>query len=367
MASAAQIHSGGPKGAYFGQFCPALQKVLKKAQFDYRCAQSRGSLENIQRVRDNPTDIGFSQFDVFALESAKSGYARPLVAVRTDVARECLFLVTNDKTLTSFGSVSGNAYKLHFIMPPRGSGSAATFDFLRHVDPEGIGLAQNVTYATSVEDAIRQTLKASDNTVTLFVQFPDPDNFRFKLVDELGGHFVPVIDRSLLRQQIGGEKVYYAEDTEVIDSKLWKKGQKLITACTPLVIFTGSPEQFPAGQARLDQEDLIRTIKAAPRDDLRPKKGFFKRLWARTKSLSAEAVEKMMVASEKAREAAAPALEKAKEAGGRAWEKAKELGQKASEAAAPALEKAKEAGGRAWEKAKELGGKAMEKAKELTE
>jgi hypothetical protein len=41
------------------------------------------------------------------------------------------------------------------------------------------------------------------------VEFPDPENRRFKLVRVEGGHFVPIVDREVLRQQIGGHKVYF--------------------------------------------------------------------------------------------------------------------------------------------------------------
>ena len=41
--------------------------------------------------------------------------------------------------------------------------------------------------------------------MTLFVQFPDPTNARFKAITKQGGNIIPVIDRSILRQEADGE------------------------------------------------------------------------------------------------------------------------------------------------------------------
>ena len=47
---------------------------------------------------------------------------------------------------------------------------------------------------------------SADDTVSLFVQFADPDNERFELVRKLGGHLVPVIDRTILRQEVARQE-----------------------------------------------------------------------------------------------------------------------------------------------------------------
>ncbi len=323
-ALATKINTGGKGGAYHSKFCGALKKGLDKAHFNYECATSKGSADNINHVRNNPAQIGFSQFDVFALEVSRNVGTNPYHMIRSDIARECLFMVTKNTDLDNFGQVSARAKNTHFILPPRGSGSTATFDFLRQLDPEGLGLANNITYAKSTKEALKMALDTDDGSVALFVQFPDPNNERFKLVNKLGGHFVPVIDRNILRQQVGGKKIYYAQETGVSNRILWKKGDRVVTACTPLVLFTGTPGLLPAGQTRLDQEDLIQTVESMAITELLPKKGFLSSFWERTKSLSADGLEKILNISEKAREAAAPAIFKAKELGKSALDKAKE-------------------------------------------
>jgi len=347
FAQAGKIYTGGARGAYNGTFCGPLSKELSKAKFNFKCTLSLGSNENIQRVSQNPGDIGFAQFDVFTLHAAKQHPAQPFHVVRSDIARECVFMVTKNKNLLTFGDVAARAGELNFILPPQGSGSASTFDYLRQIDPDGLGRANNVSYAQSTDIALKKAVSGDENSVALFVQFPDPNNDRFKLIAKEKGLFIPVIDRNILRQQIDGQKIYFAQETEVSNGKFWKKGAKVTTSCTPMVIFTGNPRLMANGDAQLDHTDMINTINDMSADKLLPKQGFFKRAWSKTRALTADATEKMMDAAEKAREKAAPMMEKAKE-------KAMEMKDKA----APMMETAKE-------KARELGVKAMEKARDM--
>src|SRR5262249_33944777 len=166
---------------------------------------------------------------------------------------------------------------LRFILPPANSGSVGTFQFLRSIDADGLGKAKTVTHAASAEEAIRETLSA-DDTVTLFVEFADPEGEHFGLVGKLGGHIVPVTDRTILRQEVGGKKIYFAQETQVEESQWTKSGKKVVTACTPLVVFTGAPERVQGEQAKKDHEDLIRTVSALKSGSLVPEEPPFHRL-----------------------------------------------------------------------------------------
>jgi hypothetical protein len=364
-ASAVPVNTGGELGAYHSKFCPLLTKQLRKAEFNYRCTTSHGSRENIKRVTDAPRELAFSQLDVFAFENVMLGGQDLFSTIRTDIARECLFLVTKNKDFTNFGEISSIASELRFILPPQQSGNTGTFEYLQQIDPEGLGRAKNVAHVSSTDQALDDVLASEDPlAITIFVEFPDPDNARFKKIIAQNGHFVPVIDRNILRQEIAGQKIYFAEDTEIANPDWGKKGVTVVTACTPTVLFTGAPERLADGKERQDQKDLIKTIEAVPVDELRPHAGFFTKLWRGTKSLSAEALEQMLETSEKAREQAGPMMEKAKEMSRQALDKASEITEQAKEAAKPMMEQAKEMGRKAMEKAEELTDKASDRAKE---
>ena len=358
-AAASQINTGGEAGAYHKSFCPALSRELKVAQFDYACAPSAGTRENIERVLGNPRQLGYGQLDVFALESRQLNAEGALTIVRQDDVRECVFAVTRNKDITNYGELAANAARLRFIVPPAGSGSSGTFQFLRAIDADGLGRAKSVTNAATTEDAIREALSA-DDTVSLFVQFADPDSPRFELVRKLGGHVVPVIDRTILRQEVAGRKIYFAQETQVENAQWVKSARKVVTACTPLVVFTGTPETVSGDQAKKDQADLIRTVSAMKPGALLPEESLFQRLIKRTKELSAVSTEKLLEVTEEAREKAKPYTEKAMEAAKEASEQAKQAAERAGEAAKPYYDKSKEAAQKAYED-------AVRKAKELME
>jgi hypothetical protein len=361
-AAANQINTGGEAGAYHKSFCPALSAQLKLAQFDYACTPSAGTRENIERVLANPRQLGYGQLDAFALETRQLKAEAALTLVRQDDVRECVFAVTRNKDVSNYGELAANAGRLRFIMPPASSGSFGTFQFLRAIDADGLGKAKSVTNAASPEDAIREALSA-DDTVSLFVQFADPDSPRFELVRKLGGHVVPVIDRTILRQEVAGKKIYFAQETQVENAQWVKSGHKVVTACTPLVVFTGSPDTISGDQARKDHADLVRTVSALKSDSLLPEESLFQKLIKRTKELSAVSTEKMLEVTEQAREKAKPYTEKAMDAAKEASEQAKQAAERAGEAAKPYYDKSKEAAQKAYDDALKMGKGLMDKSK----
>jgi hypothetical protein len=361
-AGANQINTGASGGAYDASFCPVLSQQLKLAQFDYRCVPSAGTRENMERVLADPRQLGYGQLDVFALASRQTNASAALVLVRQDDVRECLFAVTRNKDIANWGELAANAGRLRFILPPPNSGSVGTFQFLRSIDTDGLGKVNSITHAASAEEAIREALSA-DDTVSLFVEFADPEAEHFGLVGKLGGHIVPVIDRTILRQEVAGKKIYFAQETQVEEAQWTKSGKKVVTACTPLVVFTGAPDRVQGEQARKDHEDLIRTVSALQSGSLLPEESLFQRLFKRTKELSATGAEKMLEATEQAREKAKPYTEKAMDAAKEATEQAKQAAERAGEAAKPYYDKGKEAAQKAYEDAVRIAKELMDKSK----
>jgi hypothetical protein len=343
-AHANQINTGDTVGAYHSTFCPAVEAQLGRAKFEHKCTTSAGTLDNMRRVVVDPRQLGYGQLDVFALEAPGLGGAQTFSRVRLDDVRECVFAVTKNREVTNWGEVAANAGKLRFIVGPKESGSAGTLRFLQKIDADGVGKARASVNAGDTDEAIDLALSA-DDTVALIVQFPDPDNARFKKIQDGGGHIVPVIDRAILRQQLDGQKVYFAQETQVANAKWLKGGQKVVTACTPLVLFTGAVDKVSGDKARQDHKDMIATLQALKPDALMPQENMLTKIWKKTRELSGSSVEKMVVLSEQAREKAKPMMDKA------------------IDATKPALDKAKELGGQAMEKAKEATKDMMEKGK----
>jgi hypothetical protein len=344
-ARAGQVNTGDPVGAYHADFCPLLSAQLRLAQLDYPCAASSGTRENLGRVAADPRQLGYGHLDVFLLEG-RLGDTPPLTLVRQDDVRVCLYAITRNRQVAGWREIAAQAGSLRFVLPPEASDSATTFGFLRAIDPEALGRAQSVTYTASEVAAIGQAL-ASEDAVSFLVHLPDPDGAPFALVRRLGGRVLPVIDRAILRQAIDDRKIYFPQEVEVESATWTRSARKLVTACTPLVVFTGAPERIAGHPERKDHEDLIRTAAALKAGQLMPEASMLGHALKRTKELSASGTERMLDLAEGVRLKAKPYTDKAVEAAREVGDRARRMAGHAGEAAQKAYERAVRLG-REW-------------------
>ena len=307
-AIAAQINTGGDTGAYHTSFCPNLVKQLESVGTPSECLTSDGTGDNLRRVARNPDEIGFGQLDVYALEAEKLGGSRTFEMIRSDDARECVFAVTRNRRYTNYGEIAVNADQLRFVLPPKSSGSAKTFEFLSKIDGEGLGRARNVINASDTDEAIQLAL-SDENSVAFFVQFPDPTNQRFRKIRQLKGHIVPVIDSIILRQKIDGQNVYFAQETSISQLR-WLNFGKVITVCTPLVMFTGAARRVTGEQNRRAHRQLVLNIRAMRTEELIPETSPIAKVVKTTRRLTARARYHFQELSLNARERARPFLDR---------------------------------------------------------
>ena len=140
--------------------------------------------------------------------------------------------------------------------------------------PYGIGRSEKVLHAANTDEAIRIALN-SEATVAVFVQFPDPNNPRFKLAREKDGHIIPVLDRKILDQKVDGVPVYFAQKTQVKNASWLSSGTKVVTACTPLVVFTGTTHASANETDWEHHERMSQLLEGLRGDQLMPKAGLF--------------------------------------------------------------------------------------------
>lgn len=300
------INTGGPSGAYHGTFCPPIPVVLSNAYFQgYKCTTSAGTVDNITRVLNSPTNIGFAQLDVYAREAAQ----RPeefnrLSVIRTDVACEGLWMVTKNPDL-DFGKVLGLARRIQWVLPAKTSGSTASFNYLRSIDPEGLGRISesNITYAKDATEVLNRVAHSTQGEVGFFVQFADPRNANIKLIVEKDLRVIPVISREILRAKVDDQAVYQAQEFSLTQGGVFSKGKTVTTSCTPVALFTGSPKAFTDRNAQDDAKELVDRLKAVPREKMLPQDSFMATLLKGTRSLSAAALEQMVAGVEAAKKA----------------------------------------------------------------
>lgn len=310
------INTGGPQGAYHTLFCPPFPPALARVYFNgYACTTSRGTLENITRALEAPGAIGFAQLDVYSREAARRpAEFQRLTVIRRDIACEGLWMITRNDRLATLGDVQGLARRINFILPPRESGSTASFSYLREIDPEGLGRIQeaNIRYGRDATDVIEQVAASTDGAVGFFVQFADPTNANIKLLVERNLHVVPVVSRELLRARVDNEAVYQVQEFALSEGGVFGIGgrsRNATTACTPVAVFTATPDVMPAGSARDDQRDLIQRLREVPSAQLLPQQSAIARLISGTRRLSQAGVDTMVTAAENARRLAERAVQ----------------------------------------------------------
>src|SRR5215470_20072944 len=247
-APSKSINTGGEKGAYHTLFCPPLPVALSNAYFHgYKCTPSKGTLENIDRVLKNPTNISFVQFDIHANETIKRAEEfKKLTVIRSDIACEGLWMVTKNPDLNNYGHVLALSRRIPFILPAQGSGSAASFAFLQAYDPDGLGRVPeaNKRYVTDATAVLNETASSTNGAVGFFVQFADPENANIKLMMEKDLKVIPVASRQVLHIKLNDRGIYQLQTFTLKAGGIFVNPTEATTACTAVAIITGTPEAF---------------------------------------------------------------------------------------------------------------------------
>jgi hypothetical protein len=218
-------------------------------------------------------------------------------------------MITKNTALTGFGDVLGQIRRIPFLIPGQNSGSAASFAFLQTNDPEGLGRvpASNVRYVADTTALINAIADSTDGAIGFFIQFPDPDNANIRLMAEKNLRIIPVVSREILRTRVNDAPVYEVQTFTLSGSGVFSRSRELTTACTPIALFTGTPEAVAArpagGVTPDDQRDMITRVRALPLTAFHPQESRLRRLMSGARRLSGQAVEEMSRAAESTRRA----------------------------------------------------------------
>lgn len=269
-AQAQRIHAGAVSGSYTNDFCPKVAEAVQREYFRHECVTSQGTSDNLRRVLGDPTSIGIGQLDVLAdFIEANPGQ---LTVVDPGIGLECLFTVARpDRNMTRLTALSPETA---MALPPEQSGSSASFRYLMSLEPDLSAL--RIRHHDDALDAVQSVIDGVSD-IAFFVQAANIDNPVFKAINEAGLSFIPVISQAILRREAAGIQVY--EPLEVaVTRTLFGFGppRRIVTTCTPVVLFTGNPALFPAGSnARTDQETLVRILTTVEQPDISDGMSFF--------------------------------------------------------------------------------------------
>jgi hypothetical protein len=299
-AGADVLLTGGKSGAYYNDIGPRVHEVLQKALFRYPLEEGKGSAGNFMAIVDNPMVVGLGQADVYAMMNGEN--PGKVIAIPTGV-RECLFAVTANEGIAGanegdgWGNMMSLARRMRVALPSEQSGSAKTFHFIQSINDK-LAAADNIVYQQSTDDAVK-AVKQGDADVAFFVQMPDTSNPLFKLIKENELGWIGVGDRTMLRQEFGGDKVYAVESVPV--EQTWGgfgTPKSIITTCTQVVVMTGDPSREDAGDADSLKEQV--ELLTANAGQFEPQAGWYTSMVAKVQTVSGPAVDKMVETADKA-------------------------------------------------------------------
>lgn len=133
LADPAVITSGMTGGIYQSVYGANLAQVLKAKGHDVKLLDSKGSLENLQRLGSGEAQLGFSQLDAYAQYLKVGGKPLEIVA---SLGKECGFLVVKkDGKVTSEKDLR-RGKDATIAIGDEGSGSAIMWQFMTTLVPE---------------------------------------------------------------------------------------------------------------------------------------------------------------------------------------------------------------------------------------
>lgn len=313
-ASAAHAADPGPltvwgggeagKSVYTDVYVPHIIKTLENnalAGYAWGGATA-GTVENAQKVTDNPTNLAVGQLDILqglaGTQKADGSGPYAFTILSPNIGPECLYLVTKLPGYATFGDFLGNAWQATVATGSDLSGSFGTLQRLGAIYPAIADEAQ-IIHAGAASDIIAKVKSDPNVTHGFFVMRPDPQSKTFKEIADAKLTIIPVVD-------FGLEGKYDFLDLKVANGGLFSGPTTVTTACTSVALITGDPASA-ASQAMTprDQKRLkvtIERIGAITPDTLQPNISSWADMWDNLKSVAGDKAKDLMEASKAALE-----------------------------------------------------------------
>ncbi len=296
---------GNPKGSVYSKdYVPHVITVMDANRLTgyVRGGDTDGTLQNAELVTLNPTHLAVGQLDILR---QLNGQAIPgqgdkkyaFTILHQNIGPECLYIVTKEKTYTTFGHVRGNGFDLTILTGGPKSGSFGTWKILQSVFSDLTEVpVEHIGSADKIVDAVAERPAA----VGFFVMRPDPASETFTKIKSKGLNLVPVIDDAL------SGTYSYLQLKVATGGMFAAKPTFHTTACTSVALIAGDPKMVPETNKRVLQRvnATIARMKDVPAADLRPGLVSWKDMWDDMKEAGGEKVAELLESSRRALESA---------------------------------------------------------------
>ena len=233
-ADSATITGGASGGVYQAVYGANLAEVLKAKGHEVKLLESRGSLENLQRLGAGEAQLGFAQLDAYA-QYLKSG--GPPLEIVVSLGQECGYLVVKkDGKVTSEKDLR-RVKEAIIAIGEEGSGSAITWQYMTTLVPDYRNA--RIVYQGGTR-ALNQIGTPGGPDAFLFITAPD--HLEHKLIQAVNANkelrFVDMDKGGLDAKLPDNNKPIYEFGTVPVCSGSW--GCKVDTICTSSYLFASA-------------------------------------------------------------------------------------------------------------------------------
>lgn len=229
LADPATIAGGMPGGTYYGVYGNNLMQVLKAKGHDTHVLETKGSMDNLQKLANGEAQLGFAQLDAYAKYLKDGGKQMEIIG---SLGKECGYLivkkdgkVTSEKDLRKVKDAT-------IAIGDEGSGSAVMWQYMTALVPDYKNA--RIAYVGGTR-AINQIGTPGGSDAFLFVTAPGNPNH--KLIQAVNANkdlkFVEIDKGGLDSKLPDGKQVYEFEKIPICSG--W--GCNYETICTASYIF----------------------------------------------------------------------------------------------------------------------------------
>ena len=208
--------------------------------------------------------------------------------------------IAGEREGDGWGNMMSLASRMRVALPGEGSGSSKTFQFIQSINDK-LGRVKNIKHYDSTDEAIN-AVAFDQADIAFFVQMPDTRNALFKNIKEKDLQWIGVGDRSMLRQEVDGNKIY-AIDTVPVEETWGGFGtpETLTTTCTQVFVMTGDPARADVDdkETLMDQVSLLQESQK----EFEPDADWYVKMVGKIRTVSTSASESLLQAVDSAAEA----------------------------------------------------------------
>lgn len=228
-----RLTTGAVGGTYYGVIGVNLRNILREKGINFDVMESKGSVENLERLSSSEADVGLTQGDAAAAFFQTNPAAD--VEILGSLGQECVFLVTHkDSGIEEIQDLDQPDQKV--AVGAQGSGSAQTWDYMRTLNSDYA--EPQVFY----QGGVRALGQVQTGQLDAFLWVTSPENrdhnlLNAVLVDNSPFRFVEIDDDKLSSTLPNGTQVYTSHEVVGRTNTGWFGGDEDVdTVCTDLMV-----------------------------------------------------------------------------------------------------------------------------------